>query len=81
MSAPNSQDLFIYFQGGVMARSTDGGRTWQELPAPRFDGGASINFVNAHYGWIQDGGSLYSTTDGGEHWRRMKQIGNKPPTP
>jgi photosystem II stability/assembly factor-like uncharacterized protein len=81
MSAPNSQDLFIYFQGGVMARSTDGGRSWQQLPAPKFDGGAYIDFVNAQYGWIQDGGSLYSTTDGGEHWRRMKQIGNKPPTP
>jgi photosystem II stability/assembly factor-like uncharacterized protein len=81
MSAPSPQDLFIYFQGSVMARSTDGGRSWRQLRAPEFEGGAEINFINANYGWIQNGGSLYSTTDGGEHWHRMKQIGNKPPTP
>jgi photosystem II stability/assembly factor-like uncharacterized protein len=81
MSAAGPKDLFVYFQGGVMAKSTDGGSSWQQLPAPQFKGGAWIHFITAKYGWIQDGGSLYATTDGGERWHRMKQIDNVPPTP
>jgi photosystem II stability/assembly factor-like uncharacterized protein len=81
MSAASPEDLFVYFRGGVMAKSTDGGRSWQKLPAPQFNGGAAIDFISARYGWIQDGGSLYATPDGGQHWHRMKQIGNQPPTP
>jgi photosystem II stability/assembly factor-like uncharacterized protein len=81
MSAASPEDLFVYFQGGVMAKSTDAGRSWRQLAAPQFKGGTAINFTNANYGWIQDGGSLYATSDGGEDWHRMKQIGNKPPTP
>jgi photosystem II stability/assembly factor-like uncharacterized protein len=81
MSAASPEDLFVYFQGGVMAKSTDAGRSWRQLAAPQFKGGAAINFTNAHYGWIQDGGSLYATSDDGQHWHRMKQIGNQPPTP
>jgi photosystem II stability/assembly factor-like uncharacterized protein len=81
MSAVSPENLFVYFQGGLMARSADGGRSWQTLPAPQFKGGAAINFTNARYGWIQDGGSIYATSDGGEHWHRMKQAGNRPPSP
>jgi photosystem II stability/assembly factor-like uncharacterized protein len=81
ISAASPKNLFFYFQGSVMARSTNGGLSWHQLPAPKFEGGAEINFVTANYGWIQDGGSLYATTDGGTHWHRMKQLSNKPPTP
>ncbi len=81
ISASNADNLFAYFRGGVMAKSTNGGRTWQQMPAPRFKGGAAIQFITADYGWIQDGGSLYATKDGGKHWHRMKQVDNQPPTP
>ncbi len=64
-----------------MAKSTNGGRSWNQVAAPQFKGGTAVDFIDAHYGWIQDGGSLYVTSDGGKRWKRMKQIGNKPPEP
>lgn len=81
VSAASPHDLFVYYQAGVLARSTDGGRSWRELQAPRFRGGAFLDFISADYGWIQDGGSIYATTDGGKHWQRMKQKHNRPPVP
>lgn len=79
VSAASPDDLFAYFRGGVLERSSDGGHTWHQLPAPRFRGGAAINFINSRYGWIQDGGSLYATSDAGQRWHRMKQKNNHPP--
>ena len=81
VSAATPEDLFVYFRGGILAKSTDRGRTWQQLPGLRFNGGAAINFISPSYGWIQDGGSLYATSDAGQHWQRMKQQDNQPPTP
>lgn len=79
--AASARDLFVYYQAGVLATTTDGGRSWRELQAPKFKGGAFLNFVSADYGWIQDGGSIYATTDGGKHWQRLKQKHNRPPVP
>jgi photosystem II stability/assembly factor-like uncharacterized protein len=56
-------------------RTSDGGRTWQRVPAPPAYLGAcqkqtcvsQIRFANAQDGYIF-GPALFVTTDGGQHW-------------
>jgi len=61
----------------AVLRTRDGGRTWQRAPAPRVNaaagaaGGASgIRFATPRDGWAF-GGGLWSTHDGGRHWRSL----------
>lgn len=62
-----------------MARSTDGGRTWRGVPAPKANlpgqpagtpAGTvgNVRFASARDGWAY-GGALYSTHDGARTWR------------
>ncbi len=62
---------------GVVVRTTDGGKTWQErlLNQPQVKDGAlnAIHFVNPTTGWIvgvdrNGGGLVLKTTDSGESW-------------
>lgn len=64
----------------VVARSVDGGTTWQELPAPgafvqspttnctTMRCVAGITMANPSVGYLF-GQALFMTTDGGEHWQ------------
>jgi hypothetical protein len=72
-SAPNARTLYVYILQGILAKSNDGGDTWNDLPAPRFNGGTTLDFANADYGWLQDGGHIFSTTNGGRSWTRIRQ--------
>ena len=65
-------------------RTTDGGRSWTGIPAPRAaldpprrgtaaDGVAVLRFADRRDGWAASGG-LYATHDGGAHWHR-EQLG------
>lgn len=66
-----------------MVVTSDGGRTWHGLPAPRaplldnrFGSGlppvyvSEVRFANVRDGWVF-GGGLYATHDGGRHWRHV----------
>jgi hypothetical protein len=59
-----------------VARTDDGGQTWQGLPAPPVGGPetaagvTSLRFLNATYGWAF-GPELWATDDGGQHWHHV----------
>ena len=75
---PNSHDIFVSFSGGLLDRSSDGGRTWTRLPQPKITGllPLDLDFINASYGWMRSGSRIDYTTDGGRHW---KPIGTRRP--
>ncbi|ANL68584.1 hypothetical protein AMC84_PC00020 (plasmid) [Rhizobium phaseoli] len=57
---------------GVIARTNDGGQTWQlvALKTKRLD---AIAFSDAKHGWAAGiSGLLFYTSDGGESWQRKK---------
>lgn len=59
-----------------VARTDDGGQTWQGLPAPDTGGPEAaagvtgLRFLNGTYGWAF-GPELWATDDGGQHWHRV----------
>ena len=63
---------------GQLWKTSDGGRTWAEVPAPAapvdadgtHGGVAEIRFANADDGWAFRP-TLWSTHDGGAHWARQ----------
>ena len=62
-----------------IARTDDGGQTWQGLPAPPTGGPMSatgvtgLRFLNANYGWAF-GPELWATVDG-QHWHQVDTKG------
>jgi hypothetical protein len=63
----------------ALFRTSDGGRTWQRLPAPCGATGepVAVSFATADHGWLacdEDLGAgsavkgIFETTDGGDHW-------------
>jgi photosynthesis system II assembly factor YCF48-like protein len=52
--------------GGVLLATSDGGRTWQGLPAPADV--QSACFTDRARGWLGAGGRLYRTVDGATAW-------------
>jgi photosystem II stability/assembly factor-like uncharacterized protein len=55
------------FGGAHIARTTDGGVTWETLTAGR--GGTAVCFVDATHGWTAgQNGRIHATTDGGGTW-------------
>lgn len=73
--------------GGTLAKTTDGGKTWQLINYP-FDDILSISFVNDNIGYISmltESGSIANTyvgskfiktTDGGNTWQVIAQTPN-----
>ena len=63
-----------------VARTDDGGQTWQGLPAPdaaspgTAAGVTGLRFLNSSYGWAF-GPDLWATDDGGEHWHTVNTGG------
>ena len=63
-----------------VVRTTDGGHTWQGIPAPRTPllpfptatrgGVLKLRFADAHNGWAY-GTELWATHDGGASWHRI----------
>jgi len=68
----NSEIGFIVGGGGIILKTTDGGKTWADKTFnPQLQQGYwhSISFINADTGFILSGeGVLAKTTDGGESW-------------
>lgn len=52
-------------------RTTDGGRSWQELAHNLPPEGGQLQFVTPTRGWLLGGGHLWRTEDGGSNWRRL----------
>jgi Photosynthesis system II assembly factor YCF48 len=52
--------------GGVLMRTTDGGRHWQPVPAPADV--QTVCFSDKERGWLGAGGDIYGTVDGGRTW-------------
>lgn len=52
--------------GATVLTTTDGGRSWQELEAPKDP--QSVCFNDAGQGWLGAAGKLYQTHDGGARW-------------
>jgi photosystem II stability/assembly factor-like uncharacterized protein len=65
---------------GVLALSSDAGRTWATHLLPGCGPGASLSFVNSRLGYAASTPSanhhagLYRTTDGGAHWRLVSRF-------
>ncbi|PCH66640.1 MAG: hypothetical protein COC01_07545 [Bacteroidetes bacterium] len=53
---------------GVIAKTTDGGLTWNAKAYPEILRINSIYFVNASIGYAVGTGTILKTTDGGENW-------------
>lgn len=65
--------------GGVLLRSTDGGRHWRLLATP-----ASVQtacFSDPSHGWLGAGGSIYGTANAGQTWTRAVQGPDKSAAP
>jgi hypothetical protein len=63
-----------------VARTDDGGQTWQGVPAPGTGGPMAatgvtgLRFLNATYGWAF-GPELWATSDGGRTWHQVNTGG------
>ena len=51
-----------------IARTRDGGQTWEELPSAELDGLGEFGFLDTSFGWAAAAGSLFLTHDGGQSW-------------
>jgi photosystem II stability/assembly factor-like uncharacterized protein len=52
--------------GGAVLVTSDGGHTWNPLPAP--PDVQTVCFSDPQHGWLGANGQLYRTSDGGRHW-------------
>jgi photosystem II stability/assembly factor-like uncharacterized protein len=74
----DSQNAWLTFEDGRMAKSTDGGQTWCDLVAPNVVpfGSYEKYFKNIHFTDLSNGWGLgadrllYETSDGGRSWTR-----------
>jgi len=62
--------------GGILLSTTDGGKTWQRLPAP--DDVQTACFSGTRHGWVGARGSIYGTADGGRTWARAVRGPGRP---
>ncbi len=76
LQALDAQTLLAFAKKG-MARSEDGGASWEELLYPAdvsFGGPPSGFFINETEGWMVEyalESKLYHTTDGGQSWAQL----------
>jgi photosystem II stability/assembly factor-like uncharacterized protein len=54
----------------VIAKTTDGGKTWREMPLVNAPGVQQfgIGFVDENHGWVGCIDNGYETRDGGKNW-------------
>jgi hypothetical protein len=62
---------WVVGDGGLLLRTTDGGDTWQELPAPARTDLRAVDFLDPLEGWVAGtDGFVLHTSDGGDTWMR-----------
>src|SRR5262245_12672899 len=59
---------------GFFSHTEDGGATWAERRLPTDRSINDIYFVSKDTGFVLAGGSIFSTSDGGESWRESHQF-------
>jgi photosystem II stability/assembly factor-like uncharacterized protein len=58
--------------GGALARTVDGGRSWQALATPTSNAIVDTSFVTAGTGFaLDDAGAVLRTDDGGSNWQTL----------
>lgn len=76
---------FIAGDGGYLASTTDGGRTWNKYPLNTTENINEIYFRNDENGYLVAGRKVFITSDGGSSWRetvifRTTDFRNSTPT-
>ena len=67
---------------GAILRTSDGGRRWTLIHLPRVFGvsysypASGFRMVTPRVGYVDEGGSLYRTDDGGQTWRFVSGLYN-----
>jgi photosystem II stability/assembly factor-like uncharacterized protein len=60
---------------GELLHTTDGGATWDRVPAPRVGGFEAIAFIDEQRGWaVSRRGQVYRTSDGGSTWTEASTL-------
>ncbi len=76
----NTNQGWLGFKNGYIAKTMDGGRTWCDVfdpntvwPNPSYDAFFSkIHFANSTHGWgFASEGRIYETNDGGSSWQKL----------
>ena len=60
--------------GGVIAHTTDGGKTWLPQHSGVKDDLRRITFIDEDHGWIAGRGILLRTENGGQTWQVIKKV-------
>lgn len=72
----SNQEGWIVGDGGFIARTNDGGKTWSSASTQTKADLTSIFFLNRQLGWTTGSEStILNTTDGGVTWRRSSIAG------
>ena len=79
--APDGGLMIVVGEAGHIARSTDGGATWVDVPSPFTDDLSWVALADGTTGWAAGpGGTVLRTGDGGLTWTRQ-QINTTPTSP
>lgn len=57
-------------KAGSLARTSDGGETWEPVPTAPCDV-QSVCFTAPEHGWLVIGSRVYRSTDGGQRWQAV----------
>lgn len=75
-SAKRPEDKFKANQGFEVLQTTDGGKTWKQLPEQFKYKIRSVWFIDPQTGWaLTIDGNILNTTDGGATWARQRKAG------
>ena len=75
---PRDYELAIFGGMGVILATDDGGATWKTQLDSVGGWLSGLTFLDQKNGWaVGEFGTVWKTTDGGEHWKQMR----KSPTP
>ena len=70
--APDGRFMIVVGEAGQIARSTDGGATWVDVPSPFTDDLSWVALADGTTGWAAGaGGAVLHTGDGGLTWTRQ----------
>lgn len=60
---------------GTLLHTSDGGKTWEQIPVPVMEQFTSIYFISDNKGWIVTSkGSVLNTNNGGRKWSRTAVV-------
>jgi photosystem II stability/assembly factor-like uncharacterized protein len=70
--APGQKHVWRVGEGGFIARSTDGGKTWKKQNSGVTVDLTSGSATSEKVAWVAGrSGTLLLTTDGGKHWKQI----------